>query len=247
MNLSTRTATTVAAFVTAFAAVSFGEARETFEEVVPLSAGGTFEIDNKNGSITIKTWNEGNVRIEAEKVAKTQDALDDIEIDIQGSGDSVRVETHHPRNRLWGGGGKVSYVITVPSEANVRASTANGSLTIDGVQGKVDASSVNGSVKVADVVGVMDVSTTNGSIRADYARALDGRHRFKTTNGSVRVYLPNDAGGDFDAKTVNGRIEVDFPTNLTSSGRRHQRGSFGSGGGSFDIRTVNGSVKILQN
>ena len=32
---------------------------EDFEKVVPFSAGGQFSIKNDNGSITIKTWNEG--------------------------------------------------------------------------------------------------------------------------------------------------------------------------------------------
>ena len=218
--------------------------REDFERVIPFSAGGSFEIENSNGSIHIKTWNEGSVRIEAEKEARSQEHLDDIEIDIAGSGDSVSVETvHHRRHN----GGKVSYIISIPAEANVTVSTANGSVIIEGIHGHVDARSTNGSVKVEDIVGEVEAKTTNGSIRARYARATDGNHTFKTTNGSVRVYLPADAGGEFEANTVNGSINVDFPVLLARNTRRHMRGSFGNGGGSFDIETVNGSVKILPN
>jgi len=242
MHLSTWAIVGLVSVTTALNASA--DERERVEETVPFSAGGHFSVENKNGSITVTTWNESSVRIEAEKVAKNADYLEDIEIEIEGSGDSVNVETIHHRKR---NSGKVNYVISVPQEASVTIRTANGSLNIDGIHGQVDAKSVNGSVKIEGVVGAMDVTTTNGSIRAAYERADDGDHRFKTTNGSVRVYLPNDAGGSFEAETVNGRIEVDFPTELTRSSRRHLSGSFGSGSGSWDIKTVNGSVKILPN
>lgn len=223
---------------------AFAKVRENFERDIPFSAGGRFEIENSNGSIDIKTWNEGTLRIEAVKEAKSDADLEDIEIVIDGSGDSVSIETvHHRRHN----GGKVSYIISMPAEANVSVSTANGSVTIEGIRGHVDAKSTNGSVKVEDIDGEVEATTTNGSIRARYVRATDGRHTFKTVNGSVRVYLPSDAGGEFEANTVNGSIKVDFPTNLERASRRHMRGSFGSGGGAFEIETVNGSVKLLQN
>ena len=221
------------------------KAREDFEKVVPFAAGGHFSIKNSNGSITIKTWNEGTVRIEAEKSAKNKDYLKDIEIVVEGSGDSVRVETVHHRKR---DGGGVSYTITLPIEANVDARTANGSVNIEGVHGHVGVKSVNGSLKLKDIAGDIDASTTNGGIRAHYTEVTDGRHRFKTTNGSVRIYLPADAGGELDAQTVNGSIETDFPTTVTKVSRRSMKGSFGSGSGaSWEIETVNGSVKILEN
>jgi len=170
--------------------------------------------------------------------------LKDIEIDVQGSGDSVRVETVHHRkhNR-----GSVSYTIRLPAQSRVEVTTANGAITIEGIHGSVRAESTNGSLKIDDIAGNIEASTTNGSIRARYTQAGDGRHRFTTTNGSVRIYLPSDAGGNFEAETVNGGIDVDFPLELTRSGRRHMKGRFGNGGGSFEIETVNGSVKILRN
>lgn len=226
------------------AAAAGAAERESYEQVVPFELGGTLTIANQNGSIVVRTWSESSVRIEAEKKAKSRDALDDIEIVVEGSGSSVQVETVHRRKR---DRGSVKYTISVPAEANVEARTANGSVTIDGIHGRVDARSVNGSVKIENTVGAVDATTTNGSIRASYDRADEGTHRFHTTNGSVKVYLPSDAGGEFDAETVNGRVTIDFPTSLSRSSRRHMKGSFGGGGASFEIETVNGSVQILSN
>ena len=222
--------------------------RENFEKVVPFEAGGSFRIENINGSITVQTWDEPSVKIEAEKVARTQDQLEGITIDIQGSGDSVAVKTRHHRKSVWGSA-SVSYTILLPAKAQLDVRTANGAVRIDGIHGQVTARSTNGSLKLENIRGAIDAETTNGSIRASYLEA-DGRHRFTTTNGSVRIYLPSDAGGELEAETVNGGIAIDFPTELTRTARRHKEGYFGESGkddgASFEIETVNGSIKLLE-
>ena len=235
------------ALVTSLASGADAKVKETFEQVIPFDAGGTFSIENKNGSITVQTWNEPNVRIEAVKSANRESDLENIEILIDGSGSSVSVETVHQKRRFWGSSGSVKYNITLPADAEVDVTTVNGAVTIEGIDGRVVARSVNGTVKMREISGEIETSTTNGSIRAEYARADEGEHSFKTTNGSVSVYLPSDAGGQFEAKTTNGSIRIDFPTELSRETRRHKRGTFGSGSSTFAFKTTNGSVKILQN
>ncbi|HSF15673.1 MAG TPA: DUF4097 family beta strand repeat-containing protein [Vicinamibacteria bacterium] len=227
-----------------FVCVVHAQIAEDFERSVPFNPGGDLVVQNRNGSISISACDEPTVRIEVEKRAESEEALRDIEIRVEGSGDSVRIETLHHRRR---DGGKVDYRICLPAQASIMATTANGAVTIDGLSGRVKAYSTNGSLKLDDIEGEIEAATTNGSINASYRRLNDGRHRFSTTNGSVRVCLPKDAGGDFDAETVNGSIEVEFPLTLTRTSRRHLSGSFGSGSGSFEFRTVNGSVKLLAN
>jgi DUF4097 and DUF4098 domain-containing protein YvlB len=218
--------------------------RERFEKTVAFNPGGSFVIGNQNGSIDISVGAERAARIEAVKEAKSEEALKDIDIEIEGSGDRVSVRTVHGGRRNSGG---VDYRIVLPSEAQVAVTTANGEVTVTGIRGRVEAESVNGELRIEDIEGWIEAETTNGSIRASYRRVDGGRHRFETTNGEVRVYLPKDAGGDLDAETVNGSIEVDFPMSLTRSGRHHVRGSFGTGSSSFSISTVNGSVTLLPN
>ncbi len=66
----------VFALLSAFSAVlSIAQERESYEQTIPFTVGGDFLIENVNGSITIETWNEGSVRIEAEKVADSVEAL----------------------------------------------------------------------------------------------------------------------------------------------------------------------------
>lgn len=227
----------------ALATPALASVREDFERTVPFDPGGSFRLENANGTIDIETWNESNVKIEAEKRARNEDALADIEISVEGSGDSVEVSTIHHRKRDQG---QVDYHIYLPAEAQVSVRTANGGVTVTGIRGRVRAHSVNGSVTVEDISGDIEAETVNGAIRASYDRVADGSQRFSTTNGSIRLYLPSDAGGRLDAETVNGSIDVDFPVTVTRTNRHHLRGSFGNGSSSFEIETVNGSVKLLS-
>jgi DUF4097 and DUF4098 domain-containing protein YvlB len=222
--------------------------REHVEETRAFKPGGTFRLENVNGTVTIETWDQESVLIEADKAANSEKALDAIEIEIDGENDWVEVKTRHPRSRsFFGSGGKVDYHIKLPVLASVQVETVNGRLDVDGIQGQVRASTVNGSVAISDVSGEMEGSTVNGSIEAHYSVVdPDGRLRFSTTNGSVTLYLPSDASGEFEASTVNGRIKTDFPFDVTGKiGRRRLQGRLGDGKGTFDISTVNGSVSIL--
>ena len=226
------------------ASTASAKVKEEFERIVPFEPGGSFRIENVNGSIDIETWNEGTVRIQAEKEAGSQEALDGIEILVEGSGSDVSVKTVHRRRH---DGGQVSYRVFLPEEARVAVETVNGAVSVTGIHGSVQAESVNGGLKLESIDGEVSAETTNGSIQTSYRRAGDGRHHFETTNGSVRISLPSDAGGHIEAETSNGSIDVDFPMTVTRSGRRHLEGSFGSGASAFEIETVNGSVKILPN
>jgi Toastrack DUF4097 len=229
----------------AFAA--FAKVSEDFERVVPFDPGGSFGIENQNGSIDIATWSESKVKIVARKTASSDDALKDLEILVEGSGNNVSVRTLYHRHAGWGRGGEVSYHVLLPAEAHLTVKTVNGAVTVAGTHGRVEAESVNGAVQLDDIEGEIQAETTNGSIRASYDKAPGGTHRFETTNGSVQISLPANTGGELDAETVNGSIETEIPITLVGSSRRHVRGTFGSGSGSFKVSTVNGSVKILSN
>ena len=220
--------------------------RESVEETRPLASNGTFRLDNTNGRVTVATWDEPRVRIEAEKAAGSRHALRDLEVVVTGEGDRVTVETRYPRRHWLGGSGKVDYHVSLPREARISVRSVNGRVEIDGVLGSVKASTVNGSVELTHVGGEVAASTVNGSVTASLTR-LDpsARSEIETTNGAVRLTLPRDAGAEIEARTVNGRIHCDFE--LAEGGRssRHRlEGRIGSGGARIELRTVNGSVRV---
>jgi DUF4097 and DUF4098 domain-containing protein YvlB len=223
-------------------------ARDHFERDVAFEPGGTFRLENVNGSVVIETWDQAQIRIEADKRAPSERLLEEIEIDVEQVGDLVEVKTRLPRRFLgFGQPGKVDYRIRLPRHVRADVETVNGKLEVEGVRGRLQASTVNGSVALRDVGGEVEASTVNGSIEAHYAEvASDGAHRFSTTNGGVRLYLPPDVGGAFEARTVNGSIETDFPLEVKGRVGKRLEGRLGEGRGSFRVTTVNGSVRLIR-
>lgn len=222
--------------------------RDTLVETRAFEPGGQFTLENVNGRVTVATWSEPKVRIEAEKAASSDSRLKGLRVEIVGEGRRVEVRTRMPGGWLFGGGGQVEYRITLPADAQVRVQTVNGAVEIEGVAGELRASTTNGSIHVTDAAGEVQASTVNGGIHARYrAASPDGRHRFSTTNGSVTVSLPEGAGGRLEASTVNGSVENDLPLESTErSTRRRLEGRLGKGRGLLELSTVNGSIHLRR-
>lgn len=221
---------------------------ETLVETRDLDAGGRFELENVNGAVRIDTWKEPKVRIEAEKAASSRSALDDIEIEIDGEGDRVRVETHTPKKWGFGRSGQVEYTITLPESARVEVETVNGRVAVTNVAGGVRATTVNGRVEIEGAGGDVEAQTVNGSVEAELGAVPDGsRHRLATTNGSITLVLPDGVEGEFEAQTVNGGISTDFPLEVSGRwGPKSLHGRLGDGGGRVELETVNGAIAIRK-
>jgi hypothetical protein len=224
-------------------------ARQSLTESRKLDPSGTFRLENTNGSVTVETWAEARVRIEAEKAAPSQSALDRIEIVIDGEGDRVAVRTRFPRSGgfFLGPSGRVNYTITLPRAARVEVETVNGPVHLDGVAGAVRAKAVNGPVEVVGAAGEVRASTVNGPVEAELIGiSPDGRTRLSAVNGPVTLTLP-EATGEVEASTVNGRVACDFPLQAArTQTRRHLEGRLGPGDARFELATVNGPASIRQ-
>jgi DUF4097 and DUF4098 domain-containing protein YvlB len=224
-------------------------ARDIIEETRALDPDGRFELENVNGRITLRTWSQDEVRIEAERAATSEEALSDIEIAISGEGREVRVRTRYPKQTAWfsgGNRGKVDYEITVPRGADVRLKTVNGPVDVEGLSGDLRVESVNGGLDLADLEGEVQAKTVNGGIHASFDRVPEGgQYRFKTVNGGIEVSLPDDAGGRLEATTVNGSIDCDLPLEVTKKKKRRLEGRLGPGSGSFELGTVNGGIDVV--
>lgn len=219
--------------------------RAVVDESRPLAADGRFSLENTNGRVEVRAWDEARVRIEATKRASSQRALEELRVEVASEGDHVRVRTHSPRARWLGGAGGVDYVVHVPRTARVSVENVNGRVEVSGVAAAVTASTVNGSVEVADARGAVQAKAVNGSVEASLAEVdPSGHSRLRTTNGSVRLRLPATASAEIEAATVNGRVSCDFEVAGGQSTRRKVEGRIGQGGARIDLAAVNGSVRI---
>ena len=218
-------------------------------ETRPFEPTGEFTLENVNGRVTVETWSEPQVRIEAEKGATNEARLRQLQVEIDGEGSRVAVRTRMPGGRFFGGGGaKVDYRITLPAGARIRVSTVNGTVTVGGMTGSISASTTNGAIEISDAAGAVEASTVNGGIAARF-RALDpdSANRLSTTNGSITVSVPEGSGGRLEARTVNGGVHNDLPMESTGrTGRNRLEGRLGKGRGSLELSTVNGAIRLRR-
>lgn len=209
-----------------------------FQQSYPLKSGGTLEVSNTNGGITVEAWDRAEVRVEAvkkikaETSAKAEEVAKQIKIDVRQSAGSLRIETVMPRGN--GGGfldwltgnnvnANVTYKIKAPRDVVAKLDNTNGGLRLVGTRGRAELETVNGGVTVERTEGDVRVETTNGGITViEAAGALDG----STTNGAITAHL-NRVDGDINLETTNGSVTLKVPRDLRAN---------------LDVSTWNGGI-----
>ena len=221
---------------------------DDFERSFTLGDGGTVTVTNTNGSVEVNAADGDRVLLRARKTARDAGALEAIAIQIADSPDRIDIKTKIPRKAK---NASVSYELEVPRGAQVQATSVNGSIKINGTQGKTHATSVNGSVKIGEVSGSVTARTVNGSLQVRWD-SLEGsaKNSLETVNGSLKVWMPGDVQGAFEANTVNGSIKTDLPLEVRKGKHSRQPSisdRIGENGAQFALATVNGSISILGN
>jgi hypothetical protein len=256
-------ATLLAALVLTAAAASTGcdlvtadfKARETAEwhKTYQLQPGGRIEISNINGSIEVEPSQGNTVDIVAQKTARgatsesAKQALERIEIAESISADTIKVETKVQRTggMFNHGGAEVRYIVRVPAGAEVRFSTVNGGIELDGLRGRIQAETVNGGIKAREVSGQIDASTTNGGVDVELAQLAEGGAKLGCTNGGIKIRLPADSKATISASVANGGITTNgLQLETSESNRRHLEARLNGGGPRIAIEGTNGGSRI---
>lgn len=245
-----------------------------FQQSYPLKSGGTLEVSNTNGGITVEAWDRAEVRVEAvkkikaESSAKAEEVAKQIKIDVRQSAGLLRIETILPKSSgfldwLTGNNSNVSvtYKIKVPRDVVAKLDNTNGGLRLVGTRGRAELETVNGGVTVERTEGDVRVETTNGGITVIQAAGtleasttngaitaqldrVDGDIDLETTNGSVTLKVPRDLRANLDVSTWNGGIHSDLDVQGGEKTRRHLSGEVNGGGGLLKVETTNGGVRI---
>ena len=235
------------AFVLAVAAVPGFAISKEFSQSYPLQPGGSFELQNVNGTVDVQGWDKDEVEVHAVKTAKHRESdLDRVTIDVDATKDSVSVSTRYPQNE--GVEVAVEYTIHVPHSAHVEhLGTVNGSLRIAGVSDIDDLHTVNGDIEVFDAGGNVHAHTTNGNLHLELAhlRGSSGASA-ETTNGSVLLAVPSNTQADLEALCLNGNFLSELPVRMEGAQRpREIRGRLGRGGLPIHLRTINGGIRVV--
>ena len=159
------------------------------EKQFKVSGTPTLRLITFDGSIDIQGWDKPHVSIEIEKRGATREAIDQLEVRTQQSGDTIELEVKAPRAESLRGIGlhRSAYarlIVSVPRAANVTARSGDGSIKIDRVTGTLDLRTNDGSIRAAEVSGELSLDTSDGSVTVENA---EGRLFVDTGDGSVSV------------------------------------------------------------
>jgi hypothetical protein len=227
------------------------EWRKTYE----LQPGGRVEISNINGKIDVRPGEGNRVEVFAKKVGKAASkedakaAIERIQIVENVSGGDIKIETKVDRSD--GGlfnhsSGQVEYVVRVPPAAELKLSTVNGGVEIEGMTGRINAETTNGGVRAREISGTIEASTTNGGVEVDLAAVPSGGVKLECTNGGIKLRLPSDAKASISARISNGGIDAEG-LNVQARGessRRRLDGDLNGGGPRISLEGTNGGISI---
>ena len=218
-----------------------------FNQNYPLQPGGTFELQNVNGTVEVQGWDRDEVEVHAVKTAKQRETdLERVSIEVDARPNAVSVTTRYPQNE--GVEVAVEYTIRVPHGARVEhIGTVNGTLRISGLENVEDLHTVNGDIEVFEAGGNVHAHTTNGNVHLELAHAPDkSGATAETTNGSLVLAVPSDLEAELEARCLNGNFYSELPITMESSQRpREVHGKLGRGGAPIHLRTVNGGIRLI--
>lgn len=233
------------------------EVREEFHQTYQLSPNGRVSLENINGSVRIAVWDQNEVKVDAVKIAYRRERLDEAKIQINSTGDSVRIRTDYPdrdqtftseEGRRYNNPATVEYSLTIPRKARLDSiELINGSLDIDGSEGDVKASSINGYLKARALSGDVRLSTINGGLEATLNRLDSAKPvNLNSVNGNITLVIPSDANAQVRAGTVHGGISNDFglPVVHGEYVGHELSGQIGNGGTRIKLGNVNGRITI---
>jgi hypothetical protein len=224
---------------------------ETWTHTYPLTRTGEVTIVNANGRIEVEGVEGNTVEIQAEKIARgateqiARDLLPRIPIDERATPDFVSVETRRINGFLIGASYEVRYKVKMPKGATIRATTTNGGVSINGMDGRVIARTTNGGIIATQIAGGIEARSVNGGVRVQFVSTGTQPAELRTVNGGIHVALPATAKATVKATWVNGGINLTgLPFEIQEQAKRRFEGRLNGGGPSIEMATVNGGITI---
>ena len=230
-----------------------------------IAPGASIEIKGINGEITAEPSGGPEVQVVAEKRSRNSD-VNSVQVKVVQHAGGVTICALYPNefgeypdcgpgdSERKGGSGntrnndvQVDFRVKVPDRVGFIGKTVNGAISAMSLTGNVVTRTVNGEIKLS-TTGYAEAATVNGEIEARLGNALwPSTLTFKTINGQINIDLPPGASTVVDAETLNGSINSDFPLEVTNlKGKKHVKGTIGSGGRDLVLKTLNGSINLRR-
>lgn len=229
---------------------------KTFSKAFGIDKNDKVNLSNQFGSITIKTWDKNEIKVDvdikayAKTAEEAQKLLDDVSISATKDGDLVSYKTSTgDRNGNWGSSVKngktiwrrevkVHYVVYMPATNALTASQQYGNISMPDFAGSTSLKVQYGNLTTGDLTNANNyVNVQYGSSNIKDANTLKVRHQYGSgvTIGTVGTL---DIDAQYTAVNVN--------TIKNSAVVRHQygRGITISAAGNLNVDAQYSTVKI---
>lgn len=216
-------------------------------------------IDNFAGVINVRAGASGEIRVVGTKKGRTLGDTNQIQVDMQQSGDQVTITARVPGGlRL--GNVSVTWEVQVPANTRLDLRSGAGDLQVAGLQSNMKLHTGAGTIQVSDVNGQIDANTGAGAINIRgasgpvqlhtgageiiYQGSPTGDSSVDTGTGAIVLTLPAAANIRVDLSTGMGAVSTNYSVSGTVQ-RTEIKGVIGSGAdGQLRARTGIGSVEL---
>lgn len=221
----------------------------TITKTYPLAPGGSFELHNISGDITVEGWDEQQAEVTIIKRGGSPQARDALKIVREQSPNRLAFSTG-PEMRA-GGVEEVRYEVKLPRNVRELGIVSNNSnVELTGTHAaSVSITVQRGNIELEDVSGAINSRTTKGNTTVVLMGAARGNAPlvFNGITGNIELELSPDMNAELKAETVEGDIEVDEDFGIKVEKRmvgQQAIGRIGKGGQPIVVKTVSGNIKI---
>lgn len=229
------------------------------EEVVSLTEivepGCDITISNLKGNITVKTWRQEKVIIEAKKHG-SEKALDTVTINKRYAQNKLLIETISTDKKVKC---SVDYEILVPESSRLKSINTNrGTISVANAQHGVAAKTERGEILVENTRGWIKTNAERGSITIA-SNDFDAQSKILAIagKGNINLAVPSRINANLFCKTARGSVNSEVP--ITTKARtmkfnsktlaelkREAFGTIGEGGSAIKLHTGRGNIKIVE-
>ena len=177
-----------------------------------LTPNTTLTLENTKGNISIKTWKQNKLVIEAVKKG-SKEALANTDITAHYTPEGASIKTVLADSQL---SCSVDYTILLPQTTTITlAHTDSGDITIKNTQKPIKTQTHKGSINFENVCNSAHASTKQGNITIQ-AKSLNANHKILAVadKGNIKLKLPAKTEAKLYAKTERGRVTSDHPITL---------------------------------
>lgn len=219
-------------------------------EEFSISGPGNLEVRTSGGHISVNASESNRVRVEmyvrknGRELSPSDTDLDDFEIEISQSGNTVRAHAKRDNDRGWkfwnNNNISISFVVYSPREISADLKTSGGHIETVGLKGNQNIATSGGHLQLSNLMGTVEARTSGGHIEIhDFegemnARTSGGHIDVENANGSIKL---RTSGGHIDLERISGTVEAS-----TSGGGINA--DIASIGQFIDLRTSGGNVNI---